>query len=134
MTYKFTNYKLIYKPNEVFMIFHYTSSLISIVMSAIWSLVTASSYMSLLFPKNVITHTSVHQTVGESGCKWSNLSTAKVQLHQIHLFAEDIDMYLHNYLELQSSCNRQCKHSNAEYILYCCNVYLVPNIIVFSEA
>ena len=58
------------------------------------------------FPENVITHTWVHQTVGESGCRWNNLSIVEVQLHQIHLLAEDIDMYLHNYLELQSSCNR----------------------------
>ena len=58
------------------------------------------------FPENVITHTWVHQTVGESGCRWNNLSIVEVQLHQIHLLAEDIDTYLHNYLELQSSCNR----------------------------
>jgi len=47
----------------------------------------------ILFPKTVITHTWVHQTVGESGCRWNNLSIVEVQLHQIHLLAEDIDMY-----------------------------------------
>ena len=53
--------------------------------------VMVSSYMLLLFPKNVTTHTSVHQTICESGCRWSNLSIVGVQLHQIHLFAVDID-------------------------------------------
>lgn len=49
--------------------------------------------MLFLFPKSVITHTWVHQTVGESGCRWNNLSIVEVQLHQIHLLAEDIDTY-----------------------------------------
>jgi len=88
------------------MIFHCTSNFIGTVMSAITYLVMVSFYMLFLFPKNVMTHTSVHQTVGESGCRWSNLSIVEERLHHIHLFAADIDTCLHNYLELQSSCNR----------------------------
>jgi len=80
--------------------------------------------MLFLFPKNVITHTSVHQTVGESGCKWNNLSIVEVQLHQIHLFAVDIDTCLHNYLELQSSCNRDNVNIPVQNIYFTAVMYI----------
>jgi hypothetical protein len=88
------------------MTLQYTSDVISTVTSGIRSPLTASPYMLFPFPENVITHTSVHQKVGEFAWMWSNLSIVEVQLHQTHLFWEDIDTYLRNCLELQSSCNR----------------------------
>jgi hypothetical protein len=58
---------------------------------------------------------------------WSNLSIVEVQLHQIHLFAEDIDMYLHNYLELQSSCNRHTVNIQMQ------NIYITAVMFIWFQ-